>query len=53
MIVTSNGRHSSLPLVLALLALVLGSLAVAGCNTLSGAGEDAENAVDAAKDAVD
>ena len=53
MLATNNGRRSSLPLVLAMLALVLSSLTVTACNTVSGAGEDAENAADAVKDAVD
>jgi predicted small secreted protein len=53
MTAANDGRRSSLPLVLAVLALVLGGFAVTGCNTLSGAGEDAENAVDAVEDAID
>jgi predicted small secreted protein len=45
--------HSSLTSVLALLAMLLGTVTMTGCNTFQGAGEDVENAGDAVKDAVD
>ena len=35
------------------LALLAGSLAVAGCNTVEGVGEDVSSAGDAVKDAAD
>lgn len=53
MLIVSNRRRSSLPLMLAMLVLVLSGFAITGCNTLSGAGEDAENATDAVEDAID
>jgi predicted small secreted protein len=53
MLTKINARRSPVPLVLAVLALVFSGFAVTGCNTLSGAGEDAENAGDAVQDAID
>ena len=44
---------SSALMALALLAVLLGSFTLSGCNTLRGAGKDVENAGHAVKHAVD
>jgi len=46
-------RHSPAMVLMALLAVLLGSFSLSGCNTVRGAGKDVENAGHAVKHAVD
>jgi predicted small secreted protein len=46
-------RRSPALMALALLAVLLGSFSLSGCNTVRGAGKDVENAGHAVKHAVD
>ena len=49
---TSSATQTKLP-ILAVIAVLLGAMALSGCNTVKGAGKDIEKAGDKIQDSAD